>query len=178
MVPESPPDTNLLPTDYNFIYTRLVGSETDILGVIAYSVYKRQKIEYIEAIRRKHDRRPDERELASFHALTNSSTQLDSYNQQAAALARAFLASAISEEAKNLALHYEEDAKQKLAKFKLGFWAGVAQSIVGSAGFVLLLGVLVIFTWSLNQGPRQVIENVFDVTITSNVATAPVAEDS
>lgn len=37
--------------DYNFIYTRLVENENDVIGVVAYSVYKRQKIEYIEAIR-------------------------------------------------------------------------------------------------------------------------------
>lgn len=173
---DSVPDASKSQGDYNFIYTKLVKNETDIIGVVAYSVYKRQKIEYIEAIRCKHERRPDEQELASFHELTNSPTQLDSYRQQAIVLARGFLKSAISEEAKQLSLRYEEQAKQELARFKPNFWMGVAQSVVGSAGFVMLLGALVIFTWSLNQGPRQVIEQVFDVTITSNPGASQASE--
>ncbi len=42
--------------------------------------------------------------------------------------------------------------------------------IVGSILFVFLLGFLVFFTWSLNQGPKQVIEQVFDVTILDSVS--------
>ena len=40
----------------------------------------------------------------------------------------------------------------------------------------MVLGALVIFTWSLNQGPRQVIEQVFDVTITTNATSSAVSE--
>lgn len=40
----------------------------------------------------------------------------------------------------------------------------------------MLLGALVILTWSLNQGPQQVIEQVFDVTITTNPANSPGSE--
>lgn len=167
------PDSSNGEGDYNFIYTKLVDNENDVIGVVAYSVYKRQKIEYIEAIRCKHQRRPDERELAAFHDLSNSATQLDSYRQQSVALVREFLASAFLEEAEQLSLRYEEKTKQELARFKPSFWTGVAQSVLGSAGFVMLLGALVIFTWSLNQGPRQVIEQVFDVTITTNPANSP-----
>jgi hypothetical protein len=175
-VADLPPDSSSGEGDYNFIYTKLVQNETDVIGVVAYSVYKRQKIEYIEAIRSKHQRRPDERELASFHDLTNSATQLDSYRQQAVALVRVFLKSAISEEAVQLSQRYEERTKQELARFRPRFWTGVAQSVIGSAGFVMVLGALVIFTWSLNQGPRQVIEQVFDVTITTNAASSAVSE--
>lgn len=175
-MPESATDVPNGQSGYNFIYRELVKDEADVIGVIAYSVYKRQKIEYIESIRTEHARSPDDRELASFRALTNSPTQLDSYKQQAITLARGFLQSAISEEAKTLSMRYEEESKQKLARFKPSFWIGVAQSVIGSAGFVLLLGILVIFTWSLNQGPRQVIEQVFDVTISNNPASTDVSE--
>ena len=33
---------------YNFIYKTLVKDEGDIIGIIAYAFYKRQKIEFIE----------------------------------------------------------------------------------------------------------------------------------
>ncbi len=34
--------------EYNFIYTTLVKDERDIIGIIAYGLYKRQKIEFIK----------------------------------------------------------------------------------------------------------------------------------
>lgn len=151
-------------------------NENDVIGVVAYSVYKRQKIEYIEAIRRKPQRRPDERELPAFHELSDSATQLDSYRQQSVALVRVFMESAFLEETEQLALRYEEKTKQELARFRPSFWTGVTQSILGSAGFVMLLGALVIFTWSLNQGPKQVIEQVFDVTISTNPSSSAASE--
>jgi hypothetical protein len=40
---------------YNFIFNALVDDEDDILGQLAYSVYKRQKIEYIQAFRDRND---------------------------------------------------------------------------------------------------------------------------
>jgi len=38
-----------------------------------------------------------------------------------------------------------------------------------------LLGFLVFFAWSLNQGPKQVIEQVFDVTIIDSVPASEAA---
>lgn len=34
--------------NYNFIYSKLVESENDLIGHIAYSLYKQQKIQHIE----------------------------------------------------------------------------------------------------------------------------------
>ncbi|WP_256665213.1 hypothetical protein [Pseudomonas sp. SLFW] len=36
-----------------------------------------------------------------------------------------------------------------------------------------MIGCLVFFTWSLKQGPRHVIEKVFDVTIVDIVSSGP-----
>jgi hypothetical protein len=36
-------------SSYNFIYEKLVESEDDINGMIAYSLYKREKIEFIRS---------------------------------------------------------------------------------------------------------------------------------
>ena len=34
--------------NYNFIYSKLVEKDSDLIGHIAYSLYKKSKIEYIE----------------------------------------------------------------------------------------------------------------------------------
>lgn len=76
---------------YNPIYSVLVENEQDTLGIIAYSLYQRQKIEFIQAFKVKHDREPKDEDLAPFHDVSNSPTQLESYRNQASQLAQGFL---------------------------------------------------------------------------------------
>lgn len=138
---------------YNYIFSGLVKDEDDILGQLAYSVYKRQKIEYIQAFRERNGTVPLDCDLIAFHDLSNSSAQIDAYRTQATRLATNFLESSLGAESEELAAFYSARAK------------GASQSLVGSGLFTLLIGCLVFFAWSLKQGPRQVIEQVFDVVI-------------
>jgi len=156
---------------YNHIYSVLVESDQDTLGIIAYSLYKRQKIEFIQSFKDKHDREPKDMDLAPFHDVSNSPMQLESYRNQASQLVQGFLDASIATQAAELDRYYSEKASNEIRNAKPGFWPGVAQSLVGSVLFVFLLGFLVFFTWSLNQGPKQVIEQVFDVVITDSHST-------
>lgn len=156
---------------YNHIYSVLVENEQDTLGVIAYSLYKRQKIDYIKTFKVKYGREPKDDDLTPFHDVSNSETQLESYRNQASQLVQGFLDASISTQAMELEQYYSDKASSEIRNAKPGFWLGVAQSLVGSVLFVFMLGFLVFFTWSLNQGPKQVIEQVFDVTII-NTASA------
>jgi hypothetical protein len=139
---------------YNHIYSVLVENEQDTLGIIAYSLYKRQKIEFIQAFKEKNGREPRDENLAPFHDVSNSPSQIEGYRNQASQLEQ----------------YYSDKASTEIRQAKPGFWLGVTQSLVGSILFVFLLGFLVFFTWSLNQGPKQVIEQVFDVTILDSVS--------
>jgi len=44
---------------YNFIYEKLVENSDDINGMIAYALYKRDKIDFIRSFRAKHSRPPN-----------------------------------------------------------------------------------------------------------------------
>ncbi len=150
---------------YNYIYRELVTNENDILGIIAYSLYKRQKIEYIQGFKSRNGAEPSNEDLVPFHDISNSLSQLESYRNQASQLAQDFLDITLETQAEQLEKYYAGKAGDEIRNAKPGFWAGVAQSVVGSVLFVFLLGCLVFFTWSLNQGPKQVIEQVFDIQI-------------
>lgn len=150
---------------YNYIYKELVADESDILGKLAYSSYKRQKIEYIQAFIAKHGEEPKDSDLSAFHDISNNASQLDVYRSQAAQLAVSFLETSLANEAKELEELYLARANNEIRSFRPGFWSGVSQSVIGSGCFILLVGCLVFFTWSIKQGPRQVIEQVFDVAI-------------
>lgn len=152
--------------NYNFIYRQLVDDDNDILGIIAYSLYKRQKIEFIENFKKKYGQEPQEADFKSFNEFSSSDLQLNSYINEASALAKTFLDSSLAEEAAVLDKQYSDESTAKIKAAKPSFWFGVWQGVVASFIFVILVGILVFFTWSLKQGPRQAIESIFAVTIT------------
>lgn len=156
---------------YNHIYNALVADDNDIVGKLAYSQYKRQKIEYILAFKEKHGELPNDADLAAFHDMSNNVSVLESYRSQAAQLAVDFLKASLADETREMEEIYAAKASHEIRSARPGFWTGVSQSVIGSACFIMLLGCLVFFTWSLKQGPRQVIEQVFDVMIVDAAPT-------
>ena len=152
---------------YNYIYSKLVQDQNDILGVIAYSIYKRHKIEFITSVSEKEGRDPTDEEFRTFREVTNNQTQLDMYKDQAKSLSQSFLDAALEEEAEEISNFYSNKAESEIRQMKPQFMFGVWQGVVASFLFVFIMGILVFFTWSLNQGPKQVIENIFKIRIES-----------
>ncbi len=84
--------------DYNYIYSKLVNGESDVLGAIAYSVYKRQKIETIKDFEKKNGHSPSENDLKPFQGFSNSESQINFYKEQAIWLAHFFIDATFTEE--------------------------------------------------------------------------------
>ena len=57
----------------------------DIVGLLAYGIYKQQKIEHIANFKTENGRGPTDEELASFHTFSSSLTQVQHYKELAAA---------------------------------------------------------------------------------------------
>lgn len=88
--------------DYNYIYSKLVEDENDIVGHIAYSLYKSEKVSYISKFKEEHKREPNEDELKPFHDVTCMPSQLDGYRLKATTLLQLFLGYTAEERIKEL----------------------------------------------------------------------------
>lgn len=154
-------------SNYNYIYSKLVEDENDIFGIIAYSIYKRQKIEHLNKFKVEHGREATKTDLEPFKEFASSDTQLEFYQTQANHLVNSFIEFSISEYANNLESDFSNRVHQELAGVKNNFWTGVAQGVIASFLFVLLVGVIVFFSWSMKQGFSNAIEQAFNVKITS-----------
>lgn len=165
----SSPETNALEmtaeTGYNYIYRSLVNDENDIIGIIAYSFYKQQKIEYIEDFRRKHGRAPTDEELDHFHQFSNAQSQLESYRIKAVALAKEFLDVSLSEKAEELDKKYANRARDEIRATKPSFWFGVGQGVVASFLFAIFLGGIVFVSWSSKIGFKDAAGEVLGLDI-------------
>lgn len=68
---------------YNWIYRELVESENDLVGAIAYSLYKRHKIEYINQCESETGNPPTNEQMAEFYRFSSSPTSLAGYRHKA-----------------------------------------------------------------------------------------------
>ncbi|HCN11709.1 MAG TPA: hypothetical protein DIS75_05130 [Chryseobacterium sp.] len=64
---------------YNYIYSKLVEGETDLIGLVAYGLYKNNKIEYLQNFKKKNNREPFEEELDQFNELSCTESSLQNY---------------------------------------------------------------------------------------------------
>lgn len=151
---------------FNDIYERLVSDEEDIVGQIAYSLYKAHKLDVIAQIKQEKglDHVP-EKDLEPFLAISRSDRQIALYKIHAQSLAQQFIDEAMSGERQTLDVEWQkveqkqhevdqalEEQKRRLEEDFLrshknpGFWYGVWQGIVASLIFVLTGLVLLLST--------------------------------
>jgi hypothetical protein len=52
--------------DHNPVFTALVQQDSDVVGLVAYSIYKQNKYDWLLAFRRTKGREPDEAELGAY----------------------------------------------------------------------------------------------------------------
>ena len=84
-------DSNRPPGEdypYNFIYEKLVSTPTDVVGIIAYSLYKKKKVEYIKNFKQRYGKDPEDLDLQSFYVSTNTESRLNGYGVQAKEIVR------------------------------------------------------------------------------------------
>lgn len=124
---------------YNYIYQKIVNGPDDIVGLIAYGIYKRKKIEHIEEFRGKHGHGPCDADLQAFHEI--SCGHVEEYRESADQLMfqsfRAIHDSTIS--------RMQEDCESEVKERMKGtFWRSVWSSVVGTVLTALLVGAVIV----------------------------------
>jgi len=137
-----------MPRKYSYIYTKLVRNDADIVGHIAYAIYKSEKIKYIEQLKVGTDEEIEEDDLKPFHDICSSDDNITKYRFMASRILRSFLDNTLSESIQNMERECIENHSQLLSdiieplkpksKWYI-FWHGVLQSVAGAFIFALLV---------------------------------------
>jgi hypothetical protein len=169
---------------YNFIYNKLVNDKDDVLGIIAYSLYKRNKIDFINKFKAEHGTPPGDDQMLTFHASSTTESSLEGFRRQAVELARAFLDSALDEERQELEQEYAEkyylskvtdEVKALKPNYFFSFLFGVSQGLVSSVLFAALIGFFAFVFWSSKVGIPKLIGDIFGYEV---IEKAPVKQAS
>lgn len=132
---------------YNFLYNQLVENENDIVGHVAYSLYKSSKVDYITEFKKKNGREPKESDLEKFHDISCLDNTVKRYRMQAMSILQAFLDDTLSSTVKQIeenTIHsHEERLKEVIKDFKpKSFIYGAWQGVVGAFIFMLIMCAL------------------------------------
>lgn len=149
---------------YNFIYEKLVSSPSDIVGMIAYSLYKREKVEYIREFKQRNGKDPEASDLHSYHLSTNTESRLSGYGVQAKEIAREFLeislGTKVGEIESKLLADYESTQIGSDLRQLQKFWPSVFQGFVSSWLFTLSIGLIILLSALIRLGPKDVFVEV------------------
>lgn len=98
---------------FNSIYKKLVSSEEDFIGMVAYSIYKNSKIAYIENYFSEHNTKPDKELLKEFYRNSQCEPSLELYTSKAEKIIGAFTTEIAQHEIDGMA-HEMRQMKQKM----------------------------------------------------------------
>ena len=149
---------------YNFIYRRLVQSESDMIGHIAYSLYKAEKISWIEEHKAANEgREPTEAEFEKYHDACCSGQRISNYRSMASGILQAFMGGSTDDMAEQVAREVSDKVTAHINKnvaplmpqresWKSRYFHGAMQSMIGAIVLPLIVGV-VLFAWkhSMNE---------------------------
>lgn len=65
--------------DQNEIFGKLVSGDDDIVGLVAYSLYKQNKIDWMGAFEKRFDRAPNDQEFAAYIVGENTPRRVSTY---------------------------------------------------------------------------------------------------
>jgi ABC-type antimicrobial peptide transport system permease subunit len=149
-----------MPRNYNHIYQLLVKNDNDLVGIIAYSIYKKQKIQHIEEFKELHKKAPTDDDLVPFNNISSNKTSIEGYRIKAENILEEFLNIILEKHKEDVNRYYKDNNIQILesvidklvpkSKFKR-FLTGVYQSAVGSILFVFIIAAFIMIVTAANK---------------------------
>lgn len=133
---------------FNHIYSSLVESENDMIGHIAYSLYKKQKVEYITTFKDKEGRMPEEVELDTFHHASQAT--ISAIKVQATQILSTFMETVLQERIaeieKETASNHQQTLKNIIEPIipppPKGPWAGFWMSVIVKTVQTLVVAII------------------------------------
>ncbi len=182
--------------EYNYIYSQLVTDENDLVGLIAYGMYKRHKIEFISSYRESHNGEdPTDSDCKAFALSTCTPCGLKQYRREAEILIQRMILESASEEietAKEEMLNdYREEIRdaitsdRPLALHEFGNvvaskmpngWMSVLWSVLGAFAFAIFVSITSWVAESSEKNTVKLVNTVVDAVKSHNVPDTIIVE--
>lgn len=168
---------NLMPRSYSYIYSKLVDGKGDIIGYIAYALYKSEKITFITDFKSKYDKEPTESDLRPFNDSHSDSKYISKLREVAANISKSYLNTNLEELSKKIEKEAEIRCnakhlsllKEVLDPYKpIKTWRSYLRGSIQGALGVFLISLLGLFFSLFFSSPSKA---VFSIGSDGSVST-------
>ncbi len=160
--------------NYNKVYEHLVEDEDDIVGQLAYCLYKQNKQKFILSFAKQYSRRPSDEELNTYVECSEM-PRLQQYEEQATKILSETLLQAVSEREDELNIEFEKKLKTFVYGYKpdgfieRNFFNHSSGAISGLLGNILTTVALVVFLYAVSPSDNK---QEFIVSASKNLIAA------
>lgn len=162
----------------NFIYSKLVRDDDDIIGIIAYGIYKKHKIEFIESIKKEYNREPNQEEWHAFAVSSNTDSQLEKYVSQADSTLASFVMNTAGEQIKSAERLMLEQYQANIKAVLPSNWKTVGLSVLGSFIFSAVITVALILGAFSEKDKATFVTRMVDEQYNNMESVIPESVDS
>ncbi len=154
-------------------YSRLVQSDADMTGHVAYALYKRDKLKFCESIDASEQRPVEARELEIFIRSANLPTRIDAYRTEAEKALRDFAQEVLNGQLVELDHEYQAKLAAEL-KAARSFWRSVGENLVANLLAIAVTALLLLIIYGTRIGFAPLLGDVFGYDIKERPAqTSP-----
>lgn len=146
----------------NFIYSKLVCDDADIIGMVAYGIYKKHKIEFIESIKKEYKREPNQEEWHAFALSSNTDSQLRKYVSQADTTLASFVMNSAGEQIKSAERQMLEQYQANIKAVLPSNWKTVGLSVLGSFIFSAVVTLALILGAFSEKDKANLVHKIVD----------------
>lgn len=125
---------------YNYIYDALVTEPDDITGLVAYGIYKRQKIEFIRKFEKEKGYAPSDKDCEAFVMIASTESQLKSYKLQAEITISEIVGAVLGESMQKYKQELLEDYQSNIKKSLPPWWETIILGAISALTFSILAG--------------------------------------
>ena len=159
------------------IYDKLITGKDDVIGMLAYSIYKQHKIEFIEDFKRKKGKCPEDSDFEYFIMSSVTPSQLKKYRESARAILSENVAAAVQDELLRIDIDFQksidsvvkrhtDDVEKVVEKHAISNWKTIGLNIASSFLYSILLVIVFIFGFTTESGlwtkTKAVIETIHE----------------
>ena len=130
------------------MYSNIVKTDEDIIGLVAYALYKKQKIAFYNKVRKETGEEPTEADINAFILNSSTESQIDSFREQAGRILMDLVANVTEEQIKQasdeMLQNYEEKICAAVKKETPSWIKTVGLNILGAFAFSILVTIVFI----------------------------------
>ena len=140
---------------YNYIYSKLVKDQNDVVGMLAYSIYKQHKIEFIEDFKKKKNAAPTDSDIENFIMSSVTQSPLEKYRESANAVLSEIVAKSVQTELMSVDYEVQKAVEPVVKKHSCSSGKTICLNIVASFIFSIILVIIFILGYTTESGLRE-----------------------